>query len=138
MAVSVLTDAMVIVNGVTLSDHANSVTVTDTRDSVDITAFGAVNKAVTKGLGDASISIDFFQDFAAGKTDATLRPLISTGGIVVEIRPTSGARSATNPAAVMTGMLMNYNFIAGGIGEASTISAEFVNSSQTGMQYLTA
>jgi hypothetical protein len=138
MAVSVLTDAMVIVNGVTLSDHANSVTVTDTRDSVDITAFGAVNKAVTKGLGDASISIDFFQDFAAGKTDATLRPLISTGGIVVEIRPTSAARSATNPAAVMTGMLMNYNFIAGGIGEASTISAEFVNSSQTGMQYLTA
>jgi hypothetical protein len=138
MAISVLTDAMVIVNGVTLSDHANSVTVNDTRDSVDITAFGAVNKAVTKGLGDASISVDFFQDFAAGKTDATLRPLIGSGGIVIEVRPTSGARSATNPAAVMTGMLMNYNFIAGGVGEASTISAEFVNSSQTGMQYLTA
>jgi hypothetical protein len=138
MAISVLTDAMVIINSVTLSDHANSVTVNDTRDSVDITAFGAVNKAVTKGLGDASISVDFFQDFAAGKTDATLRPLIGSGGIVIEVRPTSGARSATNPAAVMTGMLMNYNFIAGGVGEASTISAEFVNSSQTGMQYLTA
>jgi hypothetical protein len=139
MAISVLTDAMVIINGVTLSDHANSVTVNDTRDSVDITAFGATNKAVTKGLGDASISVDFFQDFAAGKTDATLRPLVgSSTGIVVEIRPTSGARSATNAEAVMTGLLMNYNFLAGGIGEASTISAEFVNSSQTGMQYLTA
>jgi hypothetical protein len=139
MAISVLTDAMVIVNGVTLSDHANSVTVNDTRDSVDITAFGAVNKAVTKGLGDASISVDFFQDFAAGKTHATLQPLIgSSTGIVVEIRPTSGARSATNVAAVMTALLMNYNMLAGGIGEASTISAEFVNSSQTGVQYLTA
>jgi hypothetical protein len=139
MAISVLTDAMVIVNAVTLSDHANSVTVNDTRDSVDITAFGATNKAVTKGLGDASISIDFFQDFAAGKTHATLQPLVgSSTGVVVEIRPTSGARSATNPAAVMTGLLMNYNMVAGGIGEASTISAEFVNSSQTGLQYLTA
>jgi hypothetical protein len=139
MAVSVLTDAMVIVNGVTLSDHANSVTINDTRDSVDITAFGATNKAVTKGLGDASISVDFFQDFAAGKTHATLQPLVgSSTGVVVEVRPTSAARSATNPAAVMTGLLMNYNMLAGGIGEASTISAEFVNSSQTGLQYLTA
>jgi hypothetical protein len=139
MAVSVLTDAMVIVNGVTLSDHANSVTINDTRDSVDITAFGATNKAVTKGLGDASISVDFFQDFAAGKTHATLQPLVgSSTGIVVEVRPTSGARSATNPAAVMTGLLMNYNMLAGGIGEASTISAEFVNSSQAGLTYPTA
>jgi hypothetical protein len=139
MAVSVLTDAMVIVNGVTLSDHANSVTINDTRDSVDITAFGATNKAVTKGLGDASISVDFFQDFAAGKTHATLQPLVgSSTGVVIEVRPTSGARSATNPAAVLTGLLMNYNMLAGGIGEASTISAEFVNSSQAGLTYPTA
>jgi hypothetical protein len=139
MAISVLTDAMVIINSVTLSDHANSVTVNDSRDSVDITAFGATSKAVTKGLGDASISVDFFQDFAAGKTHATLQPLIgSSTGIVIEVRPTSGARSATNPAWVMTGLLMNYNMVAGGVGEASTISAEFINSSQTGVQYLTA
>jgi hypothetical protein len=139
MAVSVLTDAMVIVNGVTLSDHANSVTVNDSRASVDITAFGAVNTAVTKGLGDGSISVDFFQDFAAGKTHATLQPLIgSSTGVVIEVRPTSGARSATNPATVMTGLLMNYNMLSGGIGEASTISAEFVNASQAGITYPTA
>jgi hypothetical protein len=139
MAINVLTDAMVIINGVTLSDHANSVQVNDSRDPVDITAFGATNKAVTKGLGDASITVDFFQDFAAGKTHATLQPLIgSSTGIVIEVRPTSGGRSATNPAWVMTGLLMNYNMLAGGVGEASTISAEFVNSSQTGVQYLTA
>jgi hypothetical protein len=139
MAISVLTDAMVIVNGVTLSDHSNSVTVNDTRDSVDITAFGATNKAVTKGLGDASISVDFFQDFAAGKTHATLQPLVgSTTPVTIEVRPTSGARSATNPAAVMSGLLMNYSMLAGGIGEASTISAEFVNASQAGLTYPTA
>jgi len=138
MAIFTLTDATVIVNGVTLSDHANSVTVTDTRDSVDITAFGATSKAVTKGLGDASIQVTFFQDFAAGKVHATLQPLIgSSTGVTVEVRATSAARSATNPAALMTGLLMNYNMLSGGIGEASTITAEFVNSSQSGMTYPT-
>src|SRR5882672_11045569 len=100
MAIFTLTDCFVQINGVTLSDHADSVTVTDTRDTVDITAFGATSKAVTKGLGDASIDIEMYQDFAAGKTHATLQPLIaSTTGVTIEVRPTSGARSATNPAA---------------------------------------
>lgn len=139
MAIFTLTDAHVIVNGVTLSDHANQVTVEDTRDPVDITAFGATSKATTKGLGDAKITIQFFQDFAASKVHATLQPLIgSTTGVDIEVRATSAARSATNPAALMTGLLMNYNMLQGSIGEASTITAEFVNSSQTGMTYPTA
>lgn len=138
MAIFTLTDAMVIVNGVTLSDHSNKVTVNDTRDEVDITAFGATSKALSKGLGDASISVDFFQDFAAGKVHATLQPLIgSTTPVTIEVRPTSGARSSTNPAAVMSGLLFNYNFLDGSIGEASKISAEFKNGSQTGITYPT-
>lgn len=139
MAIFTLVDAYVAVNGVILSDHANSVTVEDTRDSVDITAFGATSKAVTKGLGDAKITVQFFQDFAAGKVHATLQPLIgSTTGVTIEVRATSGARSATNPAALMTGLLMNYGMLSGSIGDASGIQAEFVNSSQTGMTYPTA
>jgi hypothetical protein len=139
MAISVLTDAMVIINGVTLSDHASKVTVEDNRDSVDVTAFGATSKAVTKGLGDAKITVQMFQDFAAGKTHATLQPLLgSSTPVTIEVRPTSGARSATNPAAVMSGLLMNYNFVDGGVGQASEISAEFVNGSQAGMTYPTA
>lgn len=138
MAIFTLTDAFVQVNGVTLSDHANQVQIEDTRDSVDITAFGATSKAVTKGLGDAKITVTFFQDFASGKVHATLQPLIgSTTGVTIEIRATSSARSATNPAALMTGLLMNYNMLNGGVGDASTIQAEFTNSSQTGMTYPT-
>lgn len=139
MAISVLTDAMVIINGVTLSDHASNVTVEDNRDSVDVTAMGATSKAVTKGLGDAKITVKLFQDFAGGKTHATLQPLIgSSTPVTIEVRPTSGARSATNPAAVMSALLMNYNFIDGGVGAASEITAEFVNAAQAGMTYPTA
>ncbi len=139
MAIFTLTDALVIVNGVTLSDHGNSVTVNDMRESKDITAFGATSKAVAKGLGDASISVTFFQDFAAGKVHATLQPLIgSTTPVTVEVRPTSAARSATNPAAVISALLMSYNFVDGDVGEPSETTAEFVNASQTGMTYPTA
>jgi hypothetical protein len=134
-----MVDCYVAVNGVVLSDHANQVTIEDTRDSVDITAFGATSKAITKGLGDAKITVQFFQDFAAGKVHATLQPLIaSTTPITVEVRATSAARSATNPAALMSGLLMNYGMLNGGIGDASGIQAEFVNAAQGGMTYPTA
>jgi len=139
MAIFTLTDAHIIVNGVTLSNHGNSVTVVDNRESKDVTAFGATSKAVAKGLGDASISVKFFQDFAGGSVHATLQPLIaSTTPVTVEVRATSAGRSATNPAAVISALLMTYNMLDGDVGEPSEITAEFVNASQTGMTYPTA
>lgn len=138
MAIFTLTDATIIVNGVTLSDHANKVTITDNRDAVDITTFGAASKIMTKGLGDGTISVDFFQDFASGKVHATLQPLIgSTTGVVIEVRATSSARSATNPAALMTGLLMSYSMLDGSIGDASVTTAEFQNNASAGITYPT-
>lgn len=139
MAIFVLTDAFISINGVTLSDHARSVTVEDNRDQVDVTAFGATNKTYAKGLGDGKFTVEFYQDFAAAKTHATLQPLISsTTPFTVEVRATSAARSATNPGIVMTALLFNYSPLSGSIGDASTFSAEFQNASQTGITYPTA
>lgn len=138
MAIFALTDAFVQINGVTLSDHANQVTVEDNRAAIDITAFGATSSAVTKGLGDAKITVKLFQDFAGGKTHATLQPLLaSTTPVTIEVRATSAARSATNPAALMSGLLMGYNMLDGAVGDATQITAEFVNGSQAGMTYPT-
>src|SRR4051812_35994282 len=132
MAIIVVTNELILVNNVDLSDHVSKVTTNDTRDSVDVTAMGAVSKAILKGLGDASITIDFFQDFAAGKVHATLQPLIgSSTPFPVEIRPVNAARSATNPAILLAGaLLMNYAGLDGGVGDASGISAQFVNAVQ--------
>jgi hypothetical protein len=138
MAIFTMTDCFVSINGVTLSDHSNSVTVEDNRAEVDITAFGATNKTITKGLGDGKITVGMFQDFAAGKVHATLQPLISsTTPVTVEVRATSAARSATNPGVVMSALLMNYTPLGGSIGEASGITAEFQNAAQTGITYPT-
>ena len=140
MALFTLTDAFISINGVTLSDHAKSVTIEDNRDQIDFTAFGATSKAYGKGLGDAKITVEFYQDFAASKVHATLQPLIaSTTPFAVEVRATSAARSATNPAALLaSALLFNYGMLAGAVGEASAMSAEFTNAvSSAGMTYPT-
>lgn len=139
MAITILTNAQVIVNSVDLSDHVDSVQIEDMRDSVDITAMGATNKSYAKGLGDAKMTVEFFQDFAAGKVYATLQPLIGSSSTVqVEVRPVNAARSATNPAFVMQALLMSFSALDGKVGDASKISAEFTNGSQSGLSYLTA
>jgi hypothetical protein len=66
------TNGYISVNGVDLSNHATSITVETTRDDVDVTAMGAVNKVHSPGLGDATITATFLQDYAAGSVDATL------------------------------------------------------------------
>ena len=75
MAKHVLTNAEVLVNAVDLSDHVSSVTIETTRPEIDVTAMGASYQEFIPGLADATFTINFFQDFAAAKTHATLQPL---------------------------------------------------------------
>ena len=134
-----LTDALIIINGVTLSDHGNKVTITDSREDKDATAFGATSKSSLKGLGEASMDIDLYQDFASGKTHATLSPLISsTTPVAVEVRATSAARSATNPAALLaTALMFDYKMLDASVGDVPMTTATFKNSGNAGMTYPT-
>jgi hypothetical protein len=140
MAAFTLTDCLIIINGVTLSDHGNQVTVTDSREDKDATTFGATSKASLKGLGDATMDIVMLQDFAAAKVHATLQPLIgSITPVAVEVRPTSAARSATNPAALLaTALMFEYKFLDASIGDIPATTATFKNSGNAGMTYPTA
>ena len=137
MAAFTLTDCLIIINGVTLSDHGNQVTVTDSREKKDATAFGATSKSSLKGLGEATMDIVLFQDFATGKTHQTLSPLIpQTTTVAVEIRPTSAARSATNPAALLaTALMFDYKFLDASVGDVPATTCTFENSGNAGMTY---
>lgn len=133
------TNAKVIVNGVDLSDHCTAVQVETTRDEVDVTAMGAVNKVITPGLGDATISATFLQDYVAGSVDATLSGLSNSNTpFAVEVRPLNVARSVTNPAYVLTALMYGYPPIGGSVGDALTVDVSFRNAAQTGLQRLTA
>jgi hypothetical protein len=139
MAKFVLTNASVVVNSVDLSDHVKSLTVETTRDDVDVTAMGAVNKAYLGGLGDANIKVTFFSDFAAASVHATLYPLsTSNTPFNVVVKPVAGTTTSTNPSFYISATLFGYTPLDGSVGDANTMDVEFRNASQTGMVVSTA
>ena len=125
MAVLVLTDADITVNGVVLSDRANSVTLNYEIDSVETTAFGSVGHKFTGGLQNNSCDIEFMQDFAASEVEATIFPLVGTT-TTVTVRGTSGATSATNPLYTLSGtFLAAHTPVAAAVGELTMTSLSF-------------
>lgn len=136
MAKHVLKDAVVVVNSVDLSDHVSAVTIEASRPEVDVTAMGADYQEFIPGIPDATITVSFFQDFAAGEVHATLQPLsVSDTPFPVAIKPTTAAISATNPEIQMSALLYNYSPLAGDVGSANTMDVTFRNASQTGLTY---
>ncbi len=124
MAKHVLTDASVTVNGVNLSTRVESVEVNVELEDVDITAMGATAREHAPGLRNDSITLNFFQDFAAANVDATFWPLIGNTGFSVVIKPTSAATSSTNPSFTANCILLTYSPLAGAVGEANQTSIE--------------
>ena len=125
MAVLVLTDADITVNGVVLSDRANSVTLNYEIDSVETTAFGSVGHKFTGGLQNNSCDIEFMQDFAAAEVEATIFPLVGTT-TTVTVRGTSGATSATNPLYTLSGtFLAAHTPVSAAVGELAMTSLSF-------------
>ena len=125
MAVLVLTDADITVNGVVLSDRANSVTLNYEIDSVETTAFGSVGHKFTGGLQNNSCDIEFMQDFAASEVEATIFPLVGTT-TTVTVRGSSTATSATNPLYTLSGtFLAAHTPVAAAVGELALTSLSF-------------
>lgn len=127
---------------VLLADHASSLEISTQYDEVDFTAFGNDFKEFGQGLGDATWTIDFFQDFANNEIDETLWGF-SSGGGTFQIAATPGTgvtavaqatATTTHPMYVMQGRLFSYAPIAGAIGEASKTTATVRNAAPTGLR----
>jgi len=135
MAKFVLKNCSIVVNSVDLSDHADSVTIESTFDVVEANSFGTSNyKAKLQGLGDATITVHFLQDFAAGSVDATLWPLSQSGATFpIVVKPVATTVSATNPSYTMTAILASFNPLDGSIGDVSGTDVSFENASTSGI-----
>jgi hypothetical protein len=124
MAQIVLTNADITVNGVVLSDRANSVELNYEIESVEVTAFGT-NRSFIGGLQNNTITIEFMQDFAAAETEATIFPLVGQQTSVT-VRPSAAATSATNPLYTVTGtFLSSHTPVAASVGELAMTSLTF-------------
>ena len=130
MATFVLYDAYLSVAGVDLSDHVRSVTVDAGQNMADDTAMGDAFVSNTAGLATWSVSVEFLQDYASSKVDATLEPLLGIGNTAaLVVKPTSGSVSSTNPSYSGTGILESYNPIGGSVGDQAMASATFQSAS---------
>jgi hypothetical protein len=114
-------DYKVTVGTTILSDSIASVTLDITTDEVETTAFGSTYRTRIGGLKDASVSLDFHQDFGAGSVDALLFPLMGST-VAVKIAPTSGTVTATNPEYRFTALVTQYQPFAGAVGDLATLS----------------
>src|SRR5258706_317447 len=128
MATQVLTNAMVLINAVDLSDHVKQVELSQSVDMQEVTAMGGDTKLTKPGLKDWSLKITFHQDYAAAKIDATISPLIGST-TSFEVRPVNAARSATNPGWTGTGAISSYNPVAGGVGDEQLAAVQIEASS---------
>lgn len=121
MARIVLTNAVVKINGVDLSDHVASVELAQEVEEVETTAFGDSARTRTGGLANNSLSLDFHQDFASASVDDTLNGLVG-GTASFEILPAGTAVGATNPRYTGTVLLTEWTPVSGAIGELATAS----------------
>jgi len=117
MAELVLTDAFVSINAIDLSDHVKTVTLGYEGETQDNTAMSLNDRRFIGGLRNWSLDVEFNQDYAASKVDATMFGIVGTS-VALILRPLSTGVSATNPQFTGNAFLENYSPLAGSIGEA--------------------
>jgi len=126
MAKVVLRNCFIEVDGVNFSSHVSSVTINLSKDEIDTTNFGGEGKERAHGLKDDSFELNFQQDFDSASVDSTLYPLWDgEEEFEVVVRPTSAAVGAANPEYSATCILMEYQPLAGSVGELSETSVTF-------------
>jgi hypothetical protein len=120
-----LSNPVVTVNAVDLTDQCTAATFTQRYDQLENTTFGKTARTYQAGLGNHEITLSLYQSYEASETFATLENVV--GGLVTLIvKPAAGADSATNPGFTLTGALLaELPVINATMGELSTIDVTF-------------
>lgn len=121
MAKFVATNYNIKINSVDFSTAIAAVTFDISAAEQEVTAFGDTFVQRVGGLKDASVTLDFHQDFGAAQVDATLFPLLGGNATVVVI-PNGSVVSATNPSYTGVFLVTEYSPFASSIGDLATLS----------------
>jgi hypothetical protein len=120
-----LSNPVVTVNAVDLSDQATSAVFTRVIEALESTAFGSTSRVYTSGLSNNSLTITLYNSYAATETYATLSALVGTQ-TTVKVKPSTGTTSATNPEHTLTGAyLETLPLVNGQLGALDSIDITF-------------
>jgi len=95
---------------VDLSEYVSSITLTQTFDEVETTTMGSSAHTFAKGLESSTLAVDFMNDWAASKVQATLQAAYGTSvtALIVPVRAASATPiSATNPLYTVSILVNN-------------------------------
>lgn len=120
-----LSNPVVTINAVDLSDQCTAATLTKTVEALESTSFGGTARVYVGGLQANEITLTMYNSFATTETYATLSGLVGTSTNIT-VKPTSAATSATNPIFTITGAyLESLPIINASLGELDTIDLTF-------------
>jgi len=108
-----------------ISDHVSSVTLSQIFDELEITSLGDQSHKFTKGLEASTLSIDFFNDFAASQVTTLLQTNYGTTVTAVLIPKKGTAVSAENPLYTVSILINNLTPISGDVASINSSSISF-------------
>jgi hypothetical protein len=114
---------------VDLSEYITAITLTQTFDEVETTTMGDTSHDFAKGLEASTLQVDFLNDWAAAKVQATLQAAYGTSvtALIVPVRAASSTTiSASNPLYTVSILVNNLTPVGtGGPGDYATSSMTF-------------
>ena len=114
---------------VDLSEYITAITLTQTFDEVETTTMGDTSHDFAKGLEASTLQVDFLNDWAAAKVQATLQAAYGTSvtALIVPVREASATTiSAANPLYTVSILVNNLTPVGtGGPGDYATSSMTF-------------
>jgi len=129
MAKFAANDVKVVVRGIDLSNHADSVDTPEEKEQIEVSSFSPTGtREFVPGPNDQTIEVEFLQDFASQSVHNILQPLFSSGTTFgIYVQPDSDAGSGTtNPTFGGTAQMFTYNGLGGAsLGEPVKITATF-------------
>jgi hypothetical protein len=124
MAKFAATDYKISVAGTDFSTNLNSVELAQEADDLETTAFGQGWRTRIGGLYNATITLNFMQDFGSASVDDVLNPLLGSIATVI-IQSASGTVSATQPKYTATCLVTQYSPFASSVGDIATLSVSW-------------
>jgi hypothetical protein len=108
-----------------ISDHVSSATLSQIFDELEITSLGDLSHKFTKGLEASTLSLDFFNDFAASQITTLLQTNYGATVTAVLIPVKGTAVSATNPLYTVSILINNLTPISGDVASINNSSISF-------------